>query len=451
MKKLLTLALCALFTFHAAEARTLYVNAKRPNNKGNGLKLKTAKKTIQAAINIAKSGDTILVYPGTYAPIKTNNKKITIKTVKGAKKTKIVQPNKSGQQIALAQLGKQYTVYLDTIGTKGKSGILTKGTKSALSGFLLDGMYRPLGSDGELVGVSGGTVKSCTIQRLGNKYADTYGGFPSFAWTTIAANAKLLDCTVKNNRVRKLALEKNDHLNNSHAATTFQRCKIQNNDCESGFGWGTVLYNCLVTGDTVYSEDFFDENTLINCSIAKNIAHTGQWGGENRFSYGSKYNNCILWRNYTTTATTKKTLYGYSYYAANGDYIGFTSVGQTSIYIDVEDADGNWSYQSVPLSNLANYYPGYTTEKQFDYNAIPGKRKKLHNVDTGKDTGNTYKYTDKTNRNPKFTSAYKLKKGSPFINKGKLTSAQKKLVGSKDLAGNKRVNGKAIDRGCYEY
>ncbi len=35
--------------------------------------------------------------------------------------------------------------------------------------------------------------------------------------------------------------------------------------------------------------------------------------------------------------------------------------------------------------------------------------------------------------------------------KGKLTKAQKKLVGSKDLAGRKRIRGKAIDRGCYEY
>ena len=66
--------LCALFVVQA-EARTLYVDAKRPNNKGNGLKGSTAKKTIQAAINISKTGDTIVVAPGSYAPIKTNNKK----------------------------------------------------------------------------------------------------------------------------------------------------------------------------------------------------------------------------------------------------------------------------------------------------------------------------------------------------------------------------------------
>ena len=104
MKKLLTIALCAIFAIHAAEARTIYVNAKRPNNKGNGLKVKTAKKTIQAAINIAKKGDTILVYPGTYGQIWTKNKKITIKSVKGQKKTKLISYADDG---ILAELSKE--------------------------------------------------------------------------------------------------------------------------------------------------------------------------------------------------------------------------------------------------------------------------------------------------------------------------------------------------------
>ena len=68
MKRLLLLALCALFALDAG-ARTLYVDAKRPNNSGNGLSRAKAKMTIQAAINAAQAGDTILVYPGTYAPI----------------------------------------------------------------------------------------------------------------------------------------------------------------------------------------------------------------------------------------------------------------------------------------------------------------------------------------------------------------------------------------------
>ncbi len=41
----LTAALGALFAVQT-EARTLYVNASRPNNKGNGLKVKTGSKDL---------------------------------------------------------------------------------------------------------------------------------------------------------------------------------------------------------------------------------------------------------------------------------------------------------------------------------------------------------------------------------------------------------------------
>ena len=87
MKQLLLLALCALLSANA-DARTLYVDSSRPNNNGNGLSKAKAKKTIQAAINVAKKGDTILVLKGKYAaPLKTNNRKIRIKSDSGAAAT----------------------------------------------------------------------------------------------------------------------------------------------------------------------------------------------------------------------------------------------------------------------------------------------------------------------------------------------------------------------------
>ena len=71
------------------------------------------------------------------------------------------------------------------------------------------------------------------------------------------------------------------------------------------------------------------------------------------------------------------------------------------------------------------------------------------------DPGNTYDNTFTDNRDPKFVNAakgdFRLAKGSPCIDQGKPTKAQKKLVGTKDLAGRKRIKGKAVDRGCYEY
>ena len=183
MKKLLFLVLCALLAAGSAEARTLYVNAARPNNTGNGLKPATAKKTIQAAINIARAGDTILVYPGTYHPIKTNDKRIAIKSVKGAAKTKIVKSAKFESDVVLAQLGMQLGLRYDKAAATGR--------KTVLCGLLLDGQNLSLGSGACMYGVSCGTVKSCTIQHLGDKSLETEA--------VAVRNAALTGCTIKAN------------------------------------------------------------------------------------------------------------------------------------------------------------------------------------------------------------------------------------------------------------
>ena len=220
MKKLLLLALCALLAANAG-ARTLYVDASRPNNSGNGLSRAKAKKTIQAAINVAQAGDTILVYPGKYAPIKANNKKIVIKSVSGAAKTMIVKPKVSAGTIALAQLGKSWKyTYVSTGGSAGEvkgrtytasSYPISDGKKTTLAGFLLDGLYR--GGD-YVVGVSGGTVKSCTIQRIGGES----DGVPGCA----AVYASLTGCKIQSNRYVGSAF-------GIVSDCTLHRCKITKN------------------------------------------------------------------------------------------------------------------------------------------------------------------------------------------------------------------------------
>jgi hypothetical protein len=50
----------------SAQSATYHVDCNRPDNAGDGLSWATAKRTIQAAVNAAASGDTIRVGPGTY-------------------------------------------------------------------------------------------------------------------------------------------------------------------------------------------------------------------------------------------------------------------------------------------------------------------------------------------------------------------------------------------------
>ena len=374
MKKLLVLLFCLAFAAAAADARTLYVDASRPNNNGNGLKLSTAKKTIQAAINIANAGDTILVYPGLYAPIKTNDKKITIKSVKGASTTRIARPVKPLDR-ALAQLGKTYTIKT-TSGTRS-SAPLSKGSNTWLVGFLLDGLYRS-NEWYTLVGLSGGKAKSCIIQRLGATTVETTGGSTQSYndCATAAAHARLVSCIVRNNKYMSSG-------SGLLLSCTLERCKIQDNSGLYGWGEGVrsiagcKLYNCLLAGNSVDSP-LFTSSEFLNCTIVANkLRHKAK---ATKFSVKSKYWNCILRNNYSRRGTQ------------------------------------SWA---------------------------------LHNVDAG----NTYSRT--TTANPKFANYakgdYRLLKGSVCIDKGALTDAQKKLAGTVDLGGGKRIKGKAVDQGCYEY
>ena len=402
MKKLFTIALCALLAAVAAEAKTYYVNASRPNNNGNGLSAKTAKKTIQAAINLAGNGDTILVYPGTYAPIKTNNKKIALKSVKGAKKTKIVKSAKMQSDIALAKLGKTYTITYVSSGIpySYSSGAMSKGKNSVLTGFLLDGMNR-MAVTGGYYGISGGTAKACTVQRLSSA-------------GTAAVNASLTACTLKANA--GLVAD----------TAVFNRCKVIGNKKYWRLVTDSRLCNCLVVGNRT-SGALFARSVFLNCTIAQNLRQG--YGSTGMVSEGSKYYNCILRDNISS-------------------WTEWTSIEVEGYW----DEDGNW-IEGKPAT--AGYYDEYgtyweyQTATQQDYKEV--QQSEIHNVDPG----NRYSCTFKDNRNPKFANEakgnYKLAKRSPCINKGKLTAAQKKQLGSLDLAGGKRVKGKAVDMGCYEY
>jgi len=55
----------------SAQSATYHVDCNRPDNTGDGLSWATAKRTIQAAVNAAASGDTIRVGPSASAPAPT--------------------------------------------------------------------------------------------------------------------------------------------------------------------------------------------------------------------------------------------------------------------------------------------------------------------------------------------------------------------------------------------
>ncbi|MBP5543445.1 MAG: hypothetical protein ILM98_05170 [Kiritimatiellae bacterium] len=88
-----------------AWAKTYYVDAKYGSDYNTGLKESQALKTIQAAIDKA-AGSTIFVAPGTYAPIDSRGKKLTIKAMEDFGST-IIDGDLSDEEIPIgARLGK---------------------------------------------------------------------------------------------------------------------------------------------------------------------------------------------------------------------------------------------------------------------------------------------------------------------------------------------------------
>ena len=400
MKRILALALCALFALNA-EARTLYVDASRPNNNGNGRSSKTAKKTLQAAINIARKGDTIIVAPGSYSSITTNNKKIRIKAKNGSAKTTIFGKKGTyktkkypssvdgwgsytmyGGGAAIAKLGREISKSCHLLVTKGKyfdttvrSAAITKGNATTLSGFTLDGKQIHCGDyyhAGVLVskskptkrktdlayavaGVSGGTVVSCVLKNCGN--------------APIAVNSKLSACKIMDNA-------STDGGERGIESSTFSRCTFTGNDFRKS---SSQPYSCLINADYL--------------------------GGVNN----SKFDNCLF-------ATNAK--------------LPFFSCSLVNCTV----ADNS----SVSLSKIKAYNTIF-----YKVSASQFKKAKKNTLK------NCYKGS-----NPKFVSTenddYRLAVGSPCLDKGTNAKAAKKLYGKKDLAGNKRVQGKSVDIGCYE-
>ena len=132
-------------------SRTWYVNGTSGSDSYSGTSSSQAKKTIQAAIDVAANGDTILVAAGMYAPIDTKDKSLTISGLDDAKKTII--DGFASQQCAV--LG-------------GRAWAEEQGYEkeqfSTLVGFTLrngtDGAYW---SSSEGAAVRGGVIKRCVI------------------------------------------------------------------------------------------------------------------------------------------------------------------------------------------------------------------------------------------------------------------------------------------------
>ena len=443
--RFLAAALFALFALDAG-ARTLYVAASRPNNKGSGRSPAKAKKTIQAAINAARKGDTILVYPGHYARIQSNNKKIRIRSVGGESRTVLlsgVDKTAAGVVVAdLAAWSKNVTAYHAYWGKgsdwwtccskiRGRTATTLQGFKVRPTSFNSD--------DGTLwyfesaAAIAGGTAKDCSFEHCGNVWrylAFDSPGAPgglecTAAWPTFY-RTKLVRCRVFDCNGMEEWYKTRPSDPNSKAATpasgvlaegsSFQRCTVaQSGSSYSSTRNGGLPDSCNFRNST-FANCLFARNwrpafkscTLANCTVADN--HKA------RLSQSTAV--CTVFSGVPASQFSKKRKNKLSR-CHRGSSPGFVRPPAARRWTADDEAEfvGHCHWDDEGLDDTWRWDEAASVWAMCDA------------VDAD----------------------FRLAPGSPCIDRGRLTKAQKKIVGTKDLDGRRRTRGKAVDIGCYEF
>ena len=312
---------------------TWHVNGSSGANGNSGRDAFSAKATIQAAIDAAAAGDTILVAPGTYDAIDTQGKDITIRSTDGAEKTKIAA--KTGRRLGPANNITAALLISDE--TNGQIGDAEDE----------GGSYRYDVAD---------EWKTWTPADLPSS---TLEGF------TIELNGQVDDVGIVGGRI------KNCLLICAEGVKRFNLVQV------------AVLENCLITAGDLgvwideYGHEDGDVEALSDCILRNCTVYTGS------MLCGSQMKNTIV-------------------YGRNG-----------KVYLD----------EGANRPTLANCV-------FFGVKGVAGR-------------------AGVTISDPQFADAangdFRLKKGSPCIDKGGTA------YGETDLAGNPRVVNGTVDIGCYEY
>ena len=373
---------------------------------------------LQAAVNTANSGDTVLVQAGTYEGnfiMKDGvyvsggwNKDFTAQT----KHASILDAKQSGRVLNQPADFTTLTIWDNFTIQNGK-----------LTAIQSD----KLGSGVALM--KKGRVINCLIQNNTFDYSgDCYGG--GLGQDVGNRNDTCaINCVVRNNkathgggvRIRGVILnslaEKNTSTNNGGGiylqAGAAYNCVIVNNTSNSGGG----------------GVDMFNSGYLVNCLVANNTA--GNVGGLSMRSNdretadnGSDIINCTIVNN-TQKNTNNPQFCGVRLDVRNNPNRAFVN---NVVY-------GNTINGEVQAQELGGYPQGYG---KFLNNAVAGKTDKV-----------TYIQLDAENA-PQFNENYSFAWTSPLYNAGS-NEALTYLVGDKDVYGNVRKQGENIDLGAVEH
>ena len=233
------------------------------DDSNEGTSWSQAFKTIQHAIDKSVEGMTIIVADGTYAPINSNNKAITIQSVNGASRTIIDGGYPAATNRCVYAGGSNYK------------------TNTVIRGFTIQNGCT-IGLDSKNgAGVAGGTLYDCVVKS--NHGGGNGGG---------VAHSAMFGCS----------LFDNDTVNCGGGAYQglLTECQLINNSCPTN-GAGAylgMLVNCAVVsnradraGGGTYS------SAVTNCVLKGNVALEHGGGARNGTLYGCTVTNNIAYQN----------------------------------------------------------------------------------------------------------------------------------------------------------
>jgi len=394
-------------------AATLFVDASRPDDSGDGSSWASAKQTIQAAVDQSADGDTVWVTNGTYdlggaavsGQAQTNRVCITLPvTVRSVN-------------------GPDFTTILGAAGSNGSNDVdsvrgVCLTTNATLSGFTVSGGYSVnTGNytyDRPGAGIwltTGAVVSNCVItgnsSLAGGGGVNIYGGLLTHSMVygnqsasggggvSLGSDGVMSDCVVSNNMDTGWNGGGGAYLSYGGEVN---RTVFKGNSAMSGGGVlserGGPLNNCLFVGNIASdggggvagTEAVINNCTIVGNSVTNDTAWQGGGGVAAVMSGMVELNNCIVWGNISSVNSNLA--------VASWDTIRNTCV---------PEGEG-----------ITNGVDGCVTSDPLFVNAGAGD--------------------------------YELQTASPCVNAGDNTYAPAGI----DFAGNARINNGVVDMGAYE-
>jgi len=382
------------------------------NDEFDGTTPDKAKATIQAAVNAAGAGATVLVASGTYAlsaPIRVERKVI----VQGAQESgATVIDGQRGSRCFLIE-GPDVTLENLTIQNGSAENTAQEPDQSR-------------GGGGICVEAENCIIRKCSV--IGNYSVKEGGGIYSIAPILVSS------CKIIGNSAKELS------------------------DGGGAFISGGVVSNCVFSKNTVVNGNgggIFSENaSIVGCLFDGNVAKQGEGGGVCMLpSLPGKgiIRNCLIIGNYATAGGGVVNGGLMENCTVSGNLAEESGGGLYNVYIDKERQIYGSVVNSIVCDNDApnekNYLnKGYEDIIPFRYSCVLPVAPGLRNISV--DPENLFAKCGQGFGPKLIPGDYHLASNSPCINAG---TNLPWMAGAADMAGNSRIINGIVDIGAYEF